>query len=214
MMTDGPYEDALAVLIDIAELSVHRTGGGWETLELEGGGITCNLKLLEGPLDFLGDGQLEAGKYTQMRVTVAGGALYFENESPVADPCVPTADVVEPAGLKGTLSVPSGVVHLNRPFTVPDGGEVTIVLDFDGDASIRKVGNPNGCNGNAPGCDEESAGTFRLSPVIAVVSVDEIAGDGGELKDEDEEEELDKELEKEETEKEDEPGEEEPADEA
>ena len=161
MMTDTPFSDAMAVFVTIAEASVHRTGGGWQALPLEGGAITCDLKQLEGPVDLLGGGTLPAGKYTQIRLTIDSAAIYFDNPATLADACAATATVDEPLGLRGTVTVSSGVVKLNRPFNVPAGGTTAILLDFDGDRSIRRMGNPN---------------TFRMNPVIAVVGVDETPG--------------------------------------
>ncbi len=44
---------------------------------------------------------------------------------------------------------------LNRPFDLTDDTATTITLDFDGDRSIR----------------EAPPGTYRMTPVISVVSV-------------------------------------------
>jgi hypothetical protein len=53
------------------------------------------------------------------------------------------------------VEIPSGEVKLNRQFTVPTSGSTTMLLDFDGDRSIRETGN----------------GRFMMTPVIAVTSV-------------------------------------------
>jgi len=177
-MTDSPYGDASAVLVEISDVSVHKSGGGWESVPMETEGtITCDLKKLEGPIDIVGDGMLDAGYYTGIRLTVVGGAIFFGEPAEGGEACAPTEDVSEPDDPRGTVVVPSGVIHLNRPFTVPDGGVVTILLDFDGDASIREINENAACNGNKKTCDEDSVGTYRLSPVIAVVSVDEEGGE-------------------------------------
>jgi len=177
-MTDSPYGDASAVLVEISEVSVHSSGAGWQVVPMETQGtITCDLKKLEGPVDIVGDGVFEAGHYTGIRLTVVAGAIFFGEPAAGGDACAPTADVVEPTDPKGTVIVPSGVIHINRQFTVPDGGMVTILLDFDGDASIREINENAACNGNKKTCDEESVGTYRLSPVISVVSVDEEGGE-------------------------------------
>lgn len=200
-LTDSPFSDAMAVLVTFSEVSVHHTGAGWQTLPFEDPAATsrtCNLKLLQGPADVLGVGVLPAGKYTQIRLTVQSASIHFDNGT---DPTIVCAtDIPEPEGLKGTVEVPSGVVKLNRPFTVAADGQTMILLDFDGDKSITKKGGPknvlaandksngNGCNGNGkkPGCDDGDttgdpttqdgsldAGTFMMKPVIRVVSVDE-----------------------------------------
>jgi hypothetical protein len=61
-----------------------------------------------------------------------------------------------PAGLIGTVEVPSGEVKLNREFTIPEGGATKILIDFDGDRSVRAMGN----------------GRFSMTPVIAIMSVE------------------------------------------
>jgi len=177
MMTDSPFSDAMAVLVTISGISVHRTaGGGWEQLLLEGGAITCDLKKLQGPADIIGEGGLPAGMYTQIRLMVASAGIYFENPSAGEDACA--AEMEEPLGLKGTVVVPSGEIKINHPFTVLEGGGTMLLLDFDGDRSIKQTGSGGGaCVGNGRGrggaCDPESAGTFIMTPVIGVKAVEE-----------------------------------------
>ena len=60
----------------------------------------------------------------------------------------------------------SGTVKLNRQFTVAAGGATTMLLDFDGDRSIKRTGGGNG-NGNGGG----ATAAYTMTPVIAVVSV-------------------------------------------
>ena len=60
-----------------------------------------------------------------------------------------------PAGSSASVDVPSGLVKLNREFTVPTAGATTILLDFDGDKSVNQTGN----------------GRYLMAPVITVVSV-------------------------------------------
>jgi len=195
-ITDSPFSDAQAVLVTFVEVSAHRTGGGWETIPFadEASSRTCDLKKLEGPTDILGVGELPAGKYTQLRLTVGSGSIHFANPSE-GEACA--SEIPEPEGLRGTVEVPSGVIKLNRPFTLAADGATTILLDFDGDRSISQKGGPKnskpekpGCNGNSnkPGCDDPpagdgedeeadlDAGTFMMKPVIGVVSVDEEGG--------------------------------------
>ena len=155
-MTDAPFDDAMAVLVTFSEVSVHlETDADFTPLPFaDGGGArTCDLKKLQGTSDVLGVGTVEAGHYTQVRLTVSSAALYFDNPS-TGDPCAPT--IAAPAGASAALDIPSGVVRLNRQFTVPEGGATTMLLDFDGARSITETGN----------------GSFRMTPVIEVVSVD------------------------------------------
>ena len=85
-------------------------------------------------------------------VVVSSASIYFDNAA-AGDACA--ASIAAPAGRSASLEIPSGEVKLNRPFDVPEAGTTTMLLDFDGDRSIRETGN----------------GRFMMSPVIAVVSV-------------------------------------------
>ena len=88
-ITDSPFSDALAVLITFSEVSVHRSGGGWESIAFAGGALsrTCDLKELQGPADILGVSSLPAGHYTQIRLTVRSATIYFANASVSVTPC-------------------------------------------------------------------------------------------------------------------------------
>ena len=164
-LTDSPFSEAEAVLVTFTDFSVHRTGGEWETIQFPGGGSrTCDLKQLEaGAQALLAEmGTLEAGKYTQIRLNVARASIHFDNAA-TSGPCAPT--IAEPAGLKGTVTVPSGEVKLNHNFTITAGGTTTILLDFDGDASIKQTA--KGKTGTTG-----SAGTFTMKPVISILKTE------------------------------------------
>ncbi len=82
------------------------------------------------------------------------------------------ATIAAPAGTSAALKIPSGTVKLNRQFTVPSGGATTMLLDFDGDRSIKQTGGGNGNgNGNGNGGSGASTASYSMSPVITVVSV-------------------------------------------
>jgi hypothetical protein len=116
------------------------------------GSRTCDLKRLTTAQDVLGTGPLPTGHYTEVRLVVSSAAIYFEN--PSAGPvCAPTMG--EPAGRSASLPIPSGDMRLNRQFDVMSTGITTILLDFDGDRSVKDTGN----------------GTYIMTPVIGVVSV-------------------------------------------
>ena len=157
-ITDAPFEDAKAVLVTFSDVSVHRADaadGGWARVPFADAGSTrtCDLKKLQNAnQDVLGVGALAAGHYTQVRLTVSAARLYFDNAS--AGPACAAA-MSEPGGTNAALQISSGEVKLNREFTVPEGGTTTMLLDFDGGGSIHQTGN----------------GTFRMSPVVGVVSV-------------------------------------------
>src|SRR6266853_113592 len=154
MIKDSPFSDAKALLVTFSEVSAHASGGDWKTLPFAAAATTrtCDLKKLATAQDVLGTGILEAGHYTQVRLVVTGAALYFDNASSGAA-CAPT--IATPAGRSAMVNVSSGEVKLNREFDVATAGATTMLVDFDGDKSVKDTGN----------------GTYQMSPVIAVVSV-------------------------------------------
>ena len=156
-LKDGPYADAQAMLVTFKSVSAHHADAEWQPLTFAGGvttPLTCDLKKLVNVFDVLGTGQLLAGHYTQLRVEVQSAALY-SSPTPPADPAC-AATMTPPAGLIGSVEIPSGEVKLNRQFTIPEGGATKILLDFDGDRSVNALGN----------------GRFSMSPVINIISVE------------------------------------------
>jgi hypothetical protein len=153
-LTDSPFSDAQALLVTFSEVSAHRSEASWTRLPFANGATsrTCDLKKLQGADDVLGAGALEAGHYTMLRLVVSSATLHFDNPS-TGPACA--AAMTAPAGRSATVEVPSGEVRLNRQFDLTTSGATTILLDFDGDRSVRETGN----------------GRFMLSPVISIVSV-------------------------------------------
>jgi len=155
-LTDAPFDDAQAVLVTFSQVAIHRdTDADFVTVPFADGATarTCDLKKLETATDVLGVGTVAAGHYTQVRLVVQSAAVYFDAPSSSAA-CAPS--IATPAGASATLDIPSGEVKLNRTFDVPVGGTTTMLLDFDGAQSIKQTGN----------------GQYRMTPVIAVVSVE------------------------------------------
>lgn len=167
-ITDSPFSDARAVLVTFTEVSakLDDNDGKEESVDdqddreerinlaFAGGATsrTCDLKKLAGPQDVLGTGALPLGHYEQIRLKVSTATIYFDNPSsgPACAPSIPP-----PPGRSAPLTIPSGIVKLNREFDVKTSTATTIVLDFDGDKSIQENGN----------------GRFMMKPVIRVVSV-------------------------------------------
>lgn len=154
LLKDTPFSDARSLLVTFSEVSVHHADGDWTKVAFSGDASsrTCDLKKLTSAQDVLGTGALTPGRYTMVRLTVSSAALYFENAATGAA-CAPT--IATPAGRSAPLEIPSGEVRLNRPFEVTNGTGTTMLLDFDGDRSVRETGN----------------GRFMMTPVITVVSV-------------------------------------------
>lgn len=162
-VTDSPFSDAKALLVTFSDVSIHSADpGDWKTVPfVSGTSRTCDLKKLTGATDVLGVGPLAAGHYTQIRLTVASAAIYFDNPS-ATGPCAP--QIAPPAGQSAPVDVPSGEVKLNNEFTLTGAG-TTITLDFDGDQSVRQTG---GGNGNGKG---NANAKYMMTPVIRIVSV-------------------------------------------
>ena len=163
-ITDSPFSDAKALLVTFSEVNVHRADGdSWQTMPFASGGTsrTCDLKKLQGQTDVLGVGALTAGHYTQVRLVVSSAAIYFDTASS-GPACAPT--IGAPAGKSAPVDVPSGEVKLNHEFTIT-GSASTMLLDFDGDKSVKQTGSGNG-NGKG-----NSNGKYMMTPVIRVVSV-------------------------------------------
>ncbi len=160
LLTDSPFTEATAVLVTFSEVQVHHTGAGWITLPFSGGATsrTCDLKKLTGATDLLGAGFATGGHYTMIRLVVSSATLYNGGSATVtAFACNASATPLTPteSPTAAPVDVPSGEIKLNREFDLASGGTKNILLDFDGDTSIRERGN----------------GTFFMQPVIAVVSV-------------------------------------------
>jgi hypothetical protein len=121
-----------------------------------GGGATsrtCDLKRLVDSQDVLGIGTLSPGHYTQIRLEIASAEIYLDNPSSSPSPC--GAALSSPTGRSAPVVVPSGEVILNREFDLQSMNSTTIVLDFDGEQSLKQTGN----------------GAYMMTPVIGVVSV-------------------------------------------
>lgn len=163
MLKDSPFSDAKALLVTFSEVNVHAAGGAWTTVPFAGGASsrTCDLKKLETAQDILGVGALPAGHYTQLRLVVSSAAIYFQNSSS-GPACAPS--IAPPAGTSAAVTIPSGELKLNREFDLASSGGTTILLDFDGDQSVRLTGN----DGNGRG---SGGGQYMMTPVIEVVSV-------------------------------------------
>ena len=154
-ITDTPFNDAQAVLVTFSEVQVHTSSNGWNTVPFDRGSSsrTCDLKKLVGAQDILGVGSLPAGHYTQIRLVVTQSTLYFDNPSALGPAC--SASITAPSGKNAPLEISSGEIKLNREFDLTAGGSKTILLDFDGDQSIKKTGND----------------IYKMNPVISIVSV-------------------------------------------
>lgn len=157
MLKDSPFTDAKSLLVTFSEVDAHKSGtadSSWAKVPFAAAATsrTCDLKKLQTAQDVLGTGPLTTGHYTQVRLIVSSATIYFDNAA-TGEACAPT--IAAPAGRSANVTIPSGEVKLNREFDVSSEATTTMLLDFDGDKSVRETGN----------------GQFMMSPVISVVSV-------------------------------------------
>lgn len=169
MLKDSPFSDAKALLVTFSQVNVHASGADWLTLPFAGSvsSRTCDLKKLQTAQDILGVGSLPAGHYTQLRLVVSSAAIYFDSASS-GDACAPA--IAAPPGTAAPVEVPSGELKLNREFELASGGATTILLDFDGDKSVKLTGSGGG-NGQGRGNGGGTGGRYIMTPVIGIVSV-------------------------------------------
>ena len=125
-LTDAPGLNITEALVDISEVRVHYAGtcqndtnGTWITVVNET--QTFDLIQLQNATEVLGEVNLSAGWYTQIR-------LYVDNALVTID------------GEQYDLKIPSKNVKLITPFMVQDNETLTLTLDFDVQKSVHKSG--------------------------------------------------------------------------
>ncbi len=165
----------LAVYVTIAEVQVHRAGGGEE----DGGWITvCEpeqtynlLELVNGVMAELGTKKLETGHYTMLRMILGDNP---DNELNLHNygHCCPNYILTE-SGEEIPLFVPSGYqtgIKLVSGFDIIKEASTELVLDFDAARSVVKAGR---------------SGRYLLKPTIKVVDAISRANVSGTVIDED-----------------------------
>jgi hypothetical protein len=152
-LTDAPScgYDQVNVTIDRVRVnqssSAADADGGWSEIVLSPARRVDLLTLQNGVLEDLGQTQLPAGKYTQLRLVLAPN----DTTNPLANSVVPTG------GTETALTTPSGQqsgLKLNVDIDVAADKIADVVLDFDACKSVVKRGN---------------SGQYNLKPVISVV---------------------------------------------
>jgi hypothetical protein len=126
-LTDAPGLNITEALVNISQVRVHYAGtnqngtnGTWIVVVNES--QTFDLIQLQNATDVLGEVNLSAGWYTQIRLSV--------------DKALVTID-----GKQYDLKIPSKNVKLITPFLVEDNETLTLTLDFDVQKSVHKTGN-------------------------------------------------------------------------
>lgn len=153
-LTDAPscYEN---VFVTVEKVRVHQSDtageaeGGWHELTLSPAKRIDLVTLTNGLLDELGSMQLPAGRYSQVRLVLAGNSASGSGA---------VANAVKPIGGQETaLATPSATqsgLKLKANVDVAAGQTADLVLDFDACKSVVKAGN---------------SGRYNLKPVISVV---------------------------------------------
>ncbi len=124
---DAPTDEFDEIHVVFSKVSVHKggdnsTNGTWMTLFENATGQDLDLLNLSGNrAAFLGEANLTAGTYTQIRIEVLE-AYGIQN------------------GTRVDFTVPSGTLKVVRSFELEAGKESRIVIDFDLDRSIKQTG--------------------------------------------------------------------------
>lgn len=143
-VTDAPpgYE-VTSIIVTVSEVAVHKVGdnGGGEWITLGIVEETFNLRELEGLELTLATGEVEAGKYTQLRMTIFTVEVSYLRAGETEETTVPA-------------TVPSGELKFVRPFDLADGGTIALLIDFDADKSVVITG----------------AGEVIFKPVVTLVT--------------------------------------------
>ncbi|HEX6705856.1 MAG TPA: DUF4382 domain-containing protein [Albitalea sp.] len=159
-VTDAPACGFDAVNITIEKVRVHQSAaagdndGGWSEVVLSPAKRVDLLALTNGVLEDLGQTQLPAGTYTQLRLVLSAN----NGAHPLANSVVPTG------AAEIALTTPSGQqsgIKLNVNLQVEAGKVADFVLDFDACKSVVKRG---------------TSGEYNLKPVVSVIPVISDAG--------------------------------------
>lgn len=144
MVTDAPPRDTVtSIMVTASQLEIHKATpeqaeqqteddqtdeqqaqeeGDWITIDIPESARSFDLLKIKGVEELLAQSQIEAGKYTQVRLII---------------------DKVEVALEGGDLkpaTVPSGKLKFVHPFDVVGGQTTTILFDFDADKSVNVTG--------------------------------------------------------------------------
>ena len=125
-LTDAPANDIAHVWITVESVSVQSPGSGWITLtDVENEGTTVDLLALRFSEELLGEKEVPAGKYTQLRMKLTD------------------AWVEDWEGNTIKFTVPSSKLKSQKNFQVPSGVVTELVMDLDVLEFIRWKENQN-----------------------------------------------------------------------
>ena len=97
--------------------------GEWITIDLSDNATTFDLLQIRGIEQYLGTSEVEAAKYTQVRLVVETVQVEFNNSGDLKDARIPSKELK--------------IVH---PFSIIDGETTALVIDFDADRMVTVTG--------------------------------------------------------------------------
>lgn len=163
-LTDAPACGYEAVVVTVRRVRIHQSssvddpnGAGWKDITLDPP-RTINLLALNDPtqgnlgLDYLGETQLSAGHYTQLRLVLDEN----QGNQPTANWIVLEGNNPNDVNNRIALETPSAIrsgIKLIHQFTVNSGQRGDLLLDFDACHSIVQTG----------------SNRYKLKPVIKVI---------------------------------------------
>jgi hypothetical protein len=161
-LTDAPACGYDQVNVTVERLRIHALGnaepdaGGWSDIVLEPPLRVDLLTLQNGVLAALGETEVAAGRYRQMRLVLTQNT-----------PDAPLANSVVPTGLPETALDASagagGGIKVQMDANVDAGQVVDVVLDFDACQSVVHAG---------------GSGHYKLKPVIRALPLTTLQGQG------------------------------------
>ncbi len=148
-----PVSNVESVSITFNEVSVHKSGGGWNTLATATQPYTIDLYQFSNgaKTQFVPAVQAGSGKYTQVRIGVTKATIKFIGVDQPVDLEIPSENLK---------------TDKNFEFDVQGGGAVDLTVDFDLSQSIVATG----------------TGTYQLKPVLHIVETKEAAAIEGTIK--------------------------------
>jgi hypothetical protein len=159
-LTDAPACGYDSVFVTVERVRVHRSASaeegddGWSEVVLSTPQRVDLLTLTNGTLLPLGQTELPAGTYSQMRLVLAPNT----NANPLANSITPSG------GEETALTTPSGQqsgLKMNVNLTVPEGQVADFAIDFDACKSFVRAGN---------------SGQYLIKPVLSVIPILNTAG--------------------------------------
>ncbi|MFC1954400.1 DUF4382 domain-containing protein [Chloroflexota bacterium] len=151
-VTDAPpREEVTSIMVTISEVQVHKAsaeqeqeqqqtntgnqtqeqeqeqtqqdGGEWISIAISDDANTFDLLEIRGIEQYLGASEIEAAKYTQVRLVVETVQVEFDDNGNFKDARIPSKELK--------------IVH---PFNIIDGETTALVLDFDADKMVTVTG--------------------------------------------------------------------------